>query len=111
MELHSIGKNIRKFRQMKTLRQEGLAEKAGLRMNYVGALERGEKVPALETFIDITNALGVTSDMPLCDVVEAAYQVKASLLHEKMEHLSAQDRAQIYDVMETMLRHFAQKKP
>ena len=51
MELESIGRNIRKFRLMRNLRQEDLAEMAGLSINYVGALERGEKIPSLETFI------------------------------------------------------------
>ena len=37
VELESIGKNIRKYRLMKKLRQEDLAEKAGLSINYVGA--------------------------------------------------------------------------
>ena len=48
MELESIGRNIRKFRLMRNLRQEDLAEMAGLSINYVGALERGEKIPSLE---------------------------------------------------------------
>lgn len=43
MELESIGRNIRKFRLMRNLRQEDLAEMAGLSINYVGALERGRK--------------------------------------------------------------------
>lgn len=51
MELESIGRNICKFRLMRNLRQEDLAEMAGLSINYVGALERGEKIPSLETFI------------------------------------------------------------
>ena len=38
MELESIGRNIRKFRLMRNLRQEDLAEMAGLSINYVGAL-------------------------------------------------------------------------
>ena len=41
MGLESIGKNIRKFRVANNLRMEDLAEKAGLSVNYVGALERG----------------------------------------------------------------------
>ncbi len=105
MELESIGKNIRKFRLMKKLRQEDLAERAGLSINYVGALERGEKTPSLETFIQILNALGVSADMILCDVVDASYEVKHSLLHEKLEKLSREDRTKIYDVIDTMLRH------
>lgn len=43
MRLESIGKNIRKYRLMRKLRQEDLAEKADLSINYVGAIERGEK--------------------------------------------------------------------
>lgn len=64
MELESIGRNIRKFRLMRNLRQEDLAEMAGLSINYVGALERGEKIPSLETFIVLLNALEVSSDTP-----------------------------------------------
>ena len=111
MELESIGKNIRKFRLLKKLRQEDLAEKAGLSTNYIGAVERGEKIPALETFIDIVNALGVSSDMILCEVVDTGYEVKNSLLAEKLEKVSSEDRAKIYEVVETMLRHSKQIKP
>jgi len=63
MQLDTIGKNIRKYRLMKKFRQEDLAEKAGLTTNYIGMVERGEKIPSLETFIKILNALEVSSDM------------------------------------------------
>ena len=53
MRLESIGKNIRKYRLMRKLRQEDLAEKADLSINYVGAIERGEKTPSLESLISI----------------------------------------------------------
>lgn len=59
MKLDTIGKNIRKFRLVKKLRQEDLAEKTDLTTNYIGMVERGEKIPSLETFIKILNALGV----------------------------------------------------
>ncbi|MFR8719658.1 MAG: helix-turn-helix domain-containing protein [Coprococcus comes] len=60
MKLDTIGKNIRKFRLVKKLRQEDLAERTGLTANYIGMVERGEKIPSLETFIKILNALGVS---------------------------------------------------
>ena len=53
MTLDTIGKNIRKFREIKKLRQEDLAEKTDLTTNYIGMIERGEKIPSLETFINI----------------------------------------------------------
>ena len=57
IKLDRIGKNIRKFCFAKKLRQEDLAEKTGLTTNYIGMVERGEKIPLLETFIKILNAL------------------------------------------------------
>ena len=69
MGLESIGKNIRKFRHHRELRQEDLAEATGLSINYIGAIERGEKIPALETFIDICNSLSANSDMGLVEVL------------------------------------------
>lgn len=111
MGLESIGKNIRKYRLIKKLRQEDLAEKAELSTNYIGMVERGEKIPSLETFIGIVNALGVSADMILADVIDVGYTVKNSLLAEKMEKLSAEDREQIYDVIDTLMRHSSQSKP
>ena len=111
VELESIGRNIRKYRLVKKLRQEDLAEKAGLSINYVGAIERGEKVPSLETLLVIINALGVSADMILADVIETGYLVKDSLLAEKLDKLSVEDRAKIYDVIDTMLKHSTQVKP
>lgn len=111
MELKSIGRNIRKFRVMKKLRQEDLAERAGLSTNYIGALERGEKIPSLETLIEIINALGVSADMVMCDILQTGYKVKNSLLSEKLEKLLPEDRARIYDVIDTLIRHSTQIKP
>lgn len=69
MGLESIGKHISEFRHLQKLRQEDLAEITGLSTNYIGAVERGEKIPSLETFIDILNALSVSADMVLSDVL------------------------------------------
>lgn len=104
MELASIGRNIRKFRQAQKLRQEDLAEKAGLSVNYIGALERGEKYPSLETFIVIANVLNVTSDMLLADLLITGYQIKNSILDKKINSLSAHDRERIYAVIDTLLK-------
>lgn len=105
MNLDTIGQNIRKYRLANKMRQEDLAEKVNLSANYIGMIERGEKIPSLETFIDIINALQVSSDMILSDVLEKGYIVKDSILNEKLSKLCAEDRNKIYDVMETLIRH------
>ena len=111
MKLDTIGKNIRKFREIKKLRQEDLAEKTDLTTNYIGMIERGKKIPLLETFINILNFLGVLADMVLLDVLDNGYTVKDSLLNEKLEKLVPEDRNRIYEVIDTMMKHSKQILP
>lgn len=111
MKLDTIGKNIRKFREIKKLRQEDLAEKTDLTTNYIGMIERGEIIPSLETFINILNSLGVSADMVLSDVLDNGYTVKDSLLNEKLEKLVPEDRNRIYEVIDTMMKHSKQILP
>jgi len=111
MKLDTIGKNIRKYRLAKKLRQEDLAEKAGLSANYIGMVERGEKIPSLETFITILNALDVSADMVLADVVSTGYIVKNSMLNEKLSKLSNDDREKIYEVIDILIKHSKQIVP
>ena len=104
MEFAAVGKNIRKYRKMAGMTQDQLAEKAGLSTNYLGGVERGEKTPSLETFIDIVNALGISADFLLCDILENGYQVKASVLAEKLVKASPAKRGSILEVVDIMLR-------
>lgn len=79
--------------------------------NYIGMVERGEKIPSLETFIKILNALGVSSDMVLTDVLETGYTVKNSMLNEKLEKLAPEDRNRIYEVIDTLVKQSKQILP
>ena len=109
MTTDSIGRNIRKYRMEKKMRQEDLAEKTGLSANYIGMLERGEKFPALDTFISILNALGITADAVLCDVLENGYTVKNSLINDKLQSLPEAERNKIYEVIYTLIKHVFSK--
>ena len=107
MELGSIGGNIRRYRVAKKLRQEDLAELTGLSINYVGAIERGEKIPALETLIDILNALDISADMVLCDVLKTGYDIKTSLLSEKIDRLPPEKIETVLDGVEVLIQHLS----
>ena len=74
-------------------------------------IERGEKIPSLETLINILNSLGVSADMVLSDVLDNGYKVKDSLLNEKLEKLVPEDRNRIYEVIDTMMKHSKQILP
>lgn len=105
MQLDTIGKNIRKYRLIKKYRQEDLADKTGLSANYIGMVERGEKVPSLETFITILNVLEVSADMVLADVINTGYTVKNSMFNEKLSKLSSDDREKIYEIIDVFLKY------
>ena len=105
MEFKTLGENIRKYRKQKGLRQETLAEMSDLSTNYIGMIERGEKVPSLESFINIANSLEVSADILLSGILKKGYTVKESVLAEKLDGLSAKEKQKIYDVIETLLGH------
>ncbi|MBQ4628577.1 MAG: helix-turn-helix transcriptional regulator [Clostridia bacterium] len=105
MELKSVGKRIRQYRIARNMKQEDLADKTNLSVTYIGMIERGEKSPRLETFVSIVNALGVTSDALLSDVTITGYKIKDSMLSDKLDRLSYEDREMVYDLIDTVLKH------
>ncbi len=109
MNTSSIGKQIRKYREAKGWRQEDFAERIGLSVTYTGMIERGEKVPKLETFITIANALEVSADLLLADVLSTGYNIKSSEMTEEIASLTPSERDRIYSVVNTMIK-FEKKK-
>lgn len=105
MNLRAIGKNIRKYRKARNLSQDSLAELVDVSANYIGMIERGEKKPSLETFLMIADKLCVTADQLLVDTNYNGYKVKDSMLAEKLEKLSPEERQRVYDVIDAMIKN------
>ena len=51
------------------------------------------------------NALDVSADILLSDILKKGYAVKESVLAEKLENLPVKEKQKIYDVIETLLEH------
>ena len=66
-------------------------------------IERGEKVPKLETFITIANALEVSADSLLADVLFVGYSIKSSEMTEEIASLPPEERERIYNVVKAMI--------
>jgi transcriptional regulator with XRE-family HTH domain len=66
-----FGTRLRAFRQARGLTQEGLAAAAKKSPNYIGILERGQKLPAIDTLADLAKAVGVSPAELLGDVKAA----------------------------------------
>lgn len=57
-----IGKNIRKYRKLKGLTIERLAEVLETETNYLGQCERGERRFSLDKLIDLIEYFGITAN-------------------------------------------------
>ena len=86
-----IGRRIQAYREGMGLKQEELAEQVELSCNYLGAIEREVKTPSLDTLIRIINALEVSADEILEDVIYYGVHTKCSRLEEKMRNLPLTD--------------------
>ncbi len=105
MDYTTIGKNLRTYRKQRNLTQEQLAERAGLSPNYIGILERGEKLPSLETLLTLLNQLNVSADMVLCDVLNTGYAIKGSQLSEQLAGCDKKVQDRVLAVVATLLRN------
>ena len=105
MSISSMGRRIRFFREERKWSQEVFSEKLGLSLTYIGMIERGEKIPKLETFIKITNTLGVSADQLLAGVLTTGYSIKSTEMTTKIEKLPSVEQERIYDVVDTLIKH------
>ncbi len=99
----NIGKRIRQYRIIRGLTQEKLAEKTGLSVIAISNIERGINYPAFENFISISNALEISSDALLIDVIDKAYLHKSSELSEKLNALPCDKRQQLLTMIEMII--------
>lgn len=67
MDYKLLGKNIRKYRQLRGFRQEELAEKVGCTSSHIGQIENARGIPSLEMTVNIANALSVSVDQLLLE--------------------------------------------
>ena len=63
--LKEIGETIRERRKMLGVNQQTLADLAGVAVNTVVAIERGEGNPQLATLLTILDTLGLQADINL----------------------------------------------
>lgn len=102
MDLCAIGARIRSAREKAGLTQEELAAAIDISPTHISVIERGIKTPKLETLINIANALDVSSDMLLQDVVNRASDGLASELSVSISKLSKKDQARMLNAIRAL---------
>ncbi len=105
MDWKDIGRSIRRKRVEKSWRQEDLAERANLSSSYIGMIERGEKMPKLETFIVIANVLEVSADELLSGVINTGYKVRMSEYSDRIGNMSKEKQRMVYGIIDVILQN------
>lgn len=57
-----IGKKIKETRESQHISQESFAEMVGISVSYISKIEIGNKLPSIDTLVDICRVLDVTID-------------------------------------------------
>lgn len=99
MTKQELGKKIREQRKLKKLTLDQLALQAGIGKIYLGEIERGKKMPSLNIFINIVNALDISADVLLRDEVEAGKTYILNDLNLKFETLTPRQRKTAFDIL------------
>lgn len=106
MDENKIGKRIKQYREEAGLSQERLAETTELSINFISYIERGIKLPSLENFIKIANAINISTDLILADVLVNTQKEQAIDYLCRIEKLPARERQRIIAVLEAMLYEY-----
>ncbi len=92
MDMKAVGMRIKEAREAKKLTQEDLAAIVDLSPTHVSVIERGLKVVKLDKFVAIANALDVSADSLLVDVVVHSIDGTAGELPEAFKELPLEER-------------------
>lgn len=103
MDGKAVGRRIKEAREKRHLTQEELAARIDISPTHVSVIERGTKIPRLDTFVAIANALEVSGDALLLDVVDHAAESQASDLSAALEGLPQEEKRRILKVVRTLM--------
>ena len=103
MNQNAIGRRIKAAREKKGMTQEQLAEWVELSPMHVSVIERGVKLPKLETLINIANVLDVSADVLLQDVVKNQTKLYSSEASELIRKLPRDDQRRVLEALRSFV--------
>lgn len=103
MSLQVVGQRIKAAREAKNLSQEDLAALVGLSPTHISVIERGVKATRLDKFIAIANALEVSADALLVDVVESSVLGVANELYEMISQMPKKEQNRILNAVRALI--------
>ena len=98
----TIGQRIREIRKLRRLSQTMLSELIDRSPTYISYIESGIKSMSLETFVQIANALEITTDFLLMEQVKGSPIVASQEITMILNDCSTYERFIIIDMVKTL---------
>ena len=105
MDKLTMGDRIKEVRRKQKLTQEQLAERLGVSVEFVGQIERGIKLPSMQVFIKLVEALNVSADYLLRDSVSTGRLFGDNSIGRKIEKLEPKQRIALEALVETNIKY------
>lgn len=105
MDKITLGKRIREARIQKKYTQQQLAKLAGIGVMYLGEIERGTKMPSLNIFIKIIEALDISADYVLRDELSSGEQYIYDEITGKLKDLTPTQRKTASEILDAYIRN------
>ena len=106
-----IGMRIRKIRKAQKITQDRLSEMAGISPQHLSQIESAKTKLSLPALVNICNALNVTTDKILCDVLTADTTAEiTSDISEVFSNCSTDEIYLMLSVAENLKRSLKLKK-
>lgn len=105
MEKTDLGKRLREAREMKGYTRQVLAGKADIGEVYLGEIERGLKMPSINSFIKLVETLEVSADYVLRDELTSGQEYIFDEITERLKNLTPRQRKTAVDILEAYLNN------
>lgn len=105
MDKVALGSKLREARKNKGYTQEVLAEKADIGVMYLGEIERGIKMPSMNIFIKLIEALDISADYLLRDELSSGKEYVFDEITKKLDNLTPQQRKTARDILDAYIRN------
>ena len=109
MDARKVGKRIQEVRKQRGLTQSALSQMVDLSTKYISNIECGFKMPKLNTFVAIANALQCDANLLLSDVLDVATGQESGLISKKLFSLPVDEQRRILRVIDVMIEESAGK--
>lgn len=103
LDAKSFGKKLRAYRAKNGWSIKECSEKIGITTRYLADIERGDKIPKLETFILIINTLSASADDVLQDSLVIGYEAKSNDILKRLDVLDAVRRKQALEIFDSVI--------